>query len=37
MNHKLALGLILLMGLGLLTSLNAAPRVVLCEELYQET
>ncbi len=37
MNHKLALGLTLLMGIGLLTSLNAAPRTVLCEVLYQET
>jgi len=37
MNKKIMLGLTLLMGIGLLTSLNAATRVILCESLYQES
>lgn len=34
MKNKWMLGLIL--GLGLVGALSAAPRVVLCEDLYQE-
>jgi hypothetical protein len=36
MNHKIVLALTLLFGVGLLTGLHGAQRVVLCEELYQE-
>jgi len=37
MRHTILIGMGLFMALGSFTFLSAAPRVVVCEELYQET